>query len=1056
MFKKFQNARIASNVVSDADSLTGFSDLRDNDQRSLQSLIAAENELRKKILPASLKKRKTRISPEAPLHVRKAKLKPSNSEALTVLFTNADQLTTAKMTELRLRIQKEKPMIVAVCEVKPKNSQERHNYDIPDFSLHPVNIDKPTGRGIAVYTHSSLDQSVVQIKSDLGFQEACLLEIKLRGGDHMLFGCIYRSPTSNSASEENNNNLNRLLLSIANTNYSHRCIVGDFNLKDINWSLCSTPHNDESKEQKFIETIRDCFLHQHNLENSRRRGNDQPSLIDLIFTDELMQVSDVHHQSPLGKSDHNVITFKFNCYLDFSKPKEKPNYDKGDFDAMRDRLTRDNWLEDFIASSTGKSPEQLWESLKSMLNEMRDSFVPKKIFNSSPRWKNIAGFPIDPGTRKAIKEKHSLHRKWIASQRSTTHSEDARLQFRKASNKAKRMIRQCKRKYEALIAEESKTNPKPFWAHVRGKLKTKEGVAPLLQDPKDKSSMKFTDEEKANILLKQFTSVFTCEPPGDVPTMPSRTKAILKEIVITAEMVKEEINKLNINKSCGPDEIHPKILKELVDFISVPIAILLNKTMNDGEIPEDWKNAFVSAIFKKGSKSLAENYRPISLTSLVCKLMETFVKNAMLTHLMSNNLLSPKQFGFLSGRSTTTQLLNYLNKCMEKMVNGEVVDCIYLDFAKAFDTVPHKRLINKLKAYGITGQVLKWIEAFLTGRSHSVKVNGVSSEINAVISGIPQGSVLGPILFIVYINDILDDITSDGFLFADDTKILRSVTCRDDALALQSDITILEEWSSKWLLKFNPKKCHALSLGKFENTMYTMRYEIYSAEMEHVFEEKDLGVTIDSQLTFEEHIAAKVRVANAMVGLIRRSFSYLSCYLFRKLYLALVRPHLEYAQVVWSPHSKKLINMLENVQIRATKLVDGLSNLDYPDRLRKLNLPTLLHRRERGAMIELYKHFTVYSAETLSTAFQPRQRFTRPHKFQLMERTPGDGVNGVQANSFYFRYARMWNKLPAKVAEAETLNSFKNALDKHWEESATKYDHRQKDEERFVEDFQSS
>ena len=158
--------------------------------------------------------------------------------------------------------------------------------------------------------------------------------------------------------------------------------------------------------------------------------------------------------------------------------------------------------------------------------------------------------------------------------------------------------------------------------------------------------------------------------------------------------------------------------------------------------------------------------------------------------------------------------------------------------------------------------------------------------------------------------------------------------------------------------------------------MYTKRYKVYGNELEHVFEEKDLGITIDSQLTFEEHIAAKVRVSNAIVGLIRRSFSFLSCYLFRKLYLALVRPHLEYAQVVWSPHSKKLINMLENVQIRATKLVDGLGKLDYPARLRKLNLPTLLHRRERGAMIEMYKHFTVYSKETLSDAFQPRQRIT--------------------------------------------------------------------------------
>ena len=214
--------------------------------------------------------------------------------------------------ELRLRIQQEKPMIVAVCEVKPKNSQERHDYEIPGFSLHHTNLHESTGRGIAVYTHSSLDQSVVQIKSDLGFQEACLLEIKLRGGDLMLFGCICRSPTQSDTSGRNNDILNRLLLNITNTKYSHRCIVGDFNFKEINWSSWSTPHNEESKEQKFIETIRDCFLHQHNLENSRRRGNDQPSLINLIFTDEAMQVSDVHHQAPLGKSDHNVITFRFN------------------------------------------------------------------------------------------------------------------------------------------------------------------------------------------------------------------------------------------------------------------------------------------------------------------------------------------------------------------------------------------------------------------------------------------------------------------------------------------------------------------------------------------------------------------------------------------------------------------------------------------------------------------------------------------------------------------------------------------------------------------------
>ena len=166
-----------------------------------------------------------------------------------------------------------------------------------------------------------------------------------------------------------------------------------------------------------------------------------------------------------------------------------------------------------------------------------------------------------------------------------------------------------------MIADSAKTNPKPFWSHVRRRLKTKEGIAPLLENPEDKSTMKFWDEEKANILQKQFCSVFTREPEGDVPSIPSRRNCTLDKIIIAAKMVKEEIDEINENKSCGPDNIHPKILKEFSDFIALAIALLLNKTMDKGKIPRDWKRAFVSAIYKKGSKSVAENYRPISLTS---------------------------------------------------------------------------------------------------------------------------------------------------------------------------------------------------------------------------------------------------------------------------------------------------------------------------------------------------------------------------------------------------------------------------------------------------------
>ena len=316
----------------------------------------------------------------------------------------------------------------------------------------------------------------------------------------------------------------------------------------------------------------------------------------------------------------------------------------------------------------------------------------------------------------------------------------------------------------------------------------------------------------------------------------------------------------------------------------------------------------------------------------------------------------------------------------------------------------------------------------------------------AVVSGIPQGSVLGPLLFVIYINDILDNIDSDGLLFADDTKIFRCISSKQDADALQSDLSALEDWSKKWLLNFHPDKCHVLTLGKFENIQHTERYKIYNEELEHVFDEKDLGVIIDSDLTFGEHISSKVRIANAMVGLIRRSFSYLDSYSFKKMYSAFVRPHLEYAQAVWSPHSRKNINMLENVQIRATKLVDGLGNLEYTERLKRLNLPTLVYRRLRGDMIELFKHFAKYDRNTISSSFRPKERSTRRHGFQLHERRAKDGARGVQSNSFYHRTIRIWNELPNSVVNSKNVNSknvntFKNNLDEVWRDHEAKYDH---------------
>ena len=298
--------------------------------------------------------------------------------------------------------------------------------------------------------------------------------------------------------------------------YSHKCFVGDFNYRNINWVSWTTPHNEDSNEAKFVETIRDCYLHQHIDEPTRRRGNDEPSLIDLVFTDGDMQVSDVTHHAPLGKSDHSVITLEFNCYLDYSKPKEQYVYQNADYDAMINNLAETGWEEEYIKSDGDKPIEDLWCSLKLKLLDLRNQFVPKITTSGKPSWSEKGTFPVNKQLQEAIRQRHIQHRRWM-SKKGRIDADVARLSYTRIRNKVNTMIRQTKRKFEKDVALKSKSNPKAFWSHIRRRLKTKTGVAPLLENNNDKCSAKFSDSEKANILQKQFSRAFTREPEGDIP-----------------------------------------------------------------------------------------------------------------------------------------------------------------------------------------------------------------------------------------------------------------------------------------------------------------------------------------------------------------------------------------------------------------------------------------------------------------------------------------------------------------------------------------------------------
>ncbi|KAK3084823.1 hypothetical protein FSP39_019637 [Pinctada imbricata] len=376
------------------------------------------------------------------------------------------------------------------------------------------------------------------------------------------------------------------------------------------------------------------------------------------------------------------------------------------------------------------------------------------------------------------------------------------------------------------------------------------------------------------------------------------------------------MNKLEDHKSQGPDNMHPHYFKTLAEQLKKPLHILFNTSFREGKLPNVWKTANVTPLHKKGPKHNSSNYRPISLTSIICKLMEKIVRDALMSYMEENQLFTVHQHGFRKKHSCVTQLIEVLEDWSKEIDNSNSIDNIYLDFQKAFDKVPHKRLLEKLKGYGIGGNLLSWIESFLTERKHRVVLNGSESNWSNVTSGIPQGSVLGPTLFLIYINDLPDVVHNIVKLFVDDTKLYLVVNNHEQQERLQEDINSLASWSNKWLLKFNVSKCKHLHLGKPNQTTYTMNDE----EITKCDSEKDLGITVDDKLKFQVHINTQIKKANIKLGLIKRTFTYLDKDIFLKLYKSLVRPHLEYGSNVWSVIYKKEAIALENVQRRATRM----------------------------------------------------------------------------------------------------------------------------------------
>ncbi|PIC30437.1 hypothetical protein B9Z55_021678 [Caenorhabditis nigoni] len=616
-------------------------------------------------------------------------------------------------------------------------------------------------------------------------------------------------------------------------------------------------------------------------------------------------------------SDHNFIEVTLNMKKKLAKERiEVKLFKKANYDEINYHLSNIDWTMIFMNMTV----DQKYETFLNIIWRLIDEYVPTKR--------------IDLNIKTHSKAIYCLQRK----KRIIWRREGNSMLYKTVCSELKSIIfQEEKERTEKQLANSSHRN---FFRFINTRMKPTADVGVL----KSRDIVASDDGTKAELLSQSFMNFGTIDDKL-IPKLPPTEKNSIEDIEMEPYIVEYALSKLQPKCNTTPDNIPSIFLKKVCTSAALPLAIIFRDSLLTSDVPEFWRLAIVKPLFKKGNRSDPNNYRPISLTSSVAKVIEKIIRKQISSFLDMNQILSTRQFGFRAKMNTEAQLLVYQSDILQKSGSKQVLYSIYIDFRKAFDSVCIPKLISKISNNGIRGNLCNWLSRFLSDRSQQVQVNDALSSRQKVVSGVPQGSVLGPLLFILFINDIGENLNSQFLLYADDLKLYST-----DRKTIQDDLDTLSKWCKDWQMEISPEKCQFIAFSPSKKAISLSKNQHFTLlnckipKCEHV---RDLGVIFSEDLTFKNHLNITIRKAQQRINILFNILKLGSLEILIKCYTIYIRPLIEYGSLIYSPAQKEMIYKIEGLQksfvFRLTKKFN-IPYESYFNTIREFGLESLEER----------------------------------------------------------------------------------------------------------------